>query len=126
MGFCHAGVSFVKLVRPLLLLMGWVMVSACQSQTWLPPSVDRMRFEPAAQEHRILNAPTIKLVSRDDAAQFCASLTGIPIHQRQQPMACAYWSVSRQECTIVTPVHTMTNYIGHELRHCFEGAFHSN
>jgi hypothetical protein len=24
----------------------------------------------------------------------------------------------------VTPIETGFNYLGHELRHCFEGAFH--
>jgi hypothetical protein len=39
-------------------------------------------------------------------------------------MACAFWNTKRKECSIVTPIETGFNYLGHELRHCFEGAFH--
>lgn len=95
--------SFSAHLRAIWLVMGLIVADSSQCQEWRPPMVDRTRFKPAAGDQRILNTPIIKLVSRADAAQFCSGITGIPINAQQQPMACAYWNISRQECTIVTP-----------------------
>lgn len=89
-----------------------------------PPAVDRSRFEPMSEEDRIMNQVKVKYAVREDGYEFCSRITGIPIRFNSQPMACAFWNVRRRECTIVTPPQTGYNYIGHELRHCFEGAFH--
>ncbi len=89
-----------------------------------PPAVDRTRFEPLVAEDRIMEPVKIKYAVRNDGHEFCSRITGIPIRFNSQPMACAFWNVRRKECTIVTPPQTGYNYIGHELRHCFEGAFH--
>lgn len=89
-----------------------------------PPLVDQARFEPLPPEKRILNDPKIKLLARKDGYEFCSRITGIPISPVSRPMACAYWNVKRRECTVVTPELTGFNYVGHEIRHCFEGAFH--
>lgn len=93
-------------------------------RTFRPPLVDQMRFEPLSPEQRILNDPKIKFVARKDGYEFCSRITGIPISPTSRPMACAYWNVKRRECTVVTPEVTGFNYMGHEVRHCFEGAFH--
>lgn len=89
-----------------------------------PPLVDRVRFEPLLPEQRLINEPKVKLLARKDGYEFCSRITGIPISPTSRPMACAYWNVKRKECTVVTPEVTGFNYVGHELRHCFEGAFH--
>lgn len=89
-----------------------------------PPLVDRVRFEPLLPEQRMLNEPKIKVLARKDGYEFCSRITGIPVGPTSRPMACAYWNVKRGECTVVTPEVTGYNYLGHELRHCFEGAFH--
>lgn len=89
-----------------------------------PPLVDQARFEPLPPERRILNDPKIRFISRKDGYEFCSRITGIPISPTSRPMACAYWNVKRRECTVVTPDVTGFNYVGHEVRHCFEGAFH--
>jgi hypothetical protein len=89
-----------------------------------PPAVDRSRFVPLPEEARIMSHVKIKYAVRADGYEFCSRITGIPIRFNSQPMACAFWNVKRRECTIVTPLQTGFNYIGHELRHCFEGAFH--
>jgi hypothetical protein len=91
---------------------------------FLPPAVDRMRFVPLSPEQRMLNEPKIKYLARKDGYEFCARITGIPISLTSRPMACAFWNVKRKECTVVTPEVTGYNYVGHEIRHCFEGAFH--
>jgi hypothetical protein len=89
-----------------------------------PPQVDRVRFEPMPPEQRLLNEPKVKLLARKDGYEFCSRITGIPIGPSSRPMACAFWNVKRRECTVVTPEVTAFNYVGHEVRHCFEGAFH--
>lgn len=89
-----------------------------------PPQVDTVRFEPMPVEQRVLKEPRVKYLPRRDGYEFCARITGIPIGAFSRPMACAFWNVRRNECTVVTPELTAYNYIGHELRHCYEGAFH--
>lgn len=89
-----------------------------------PPAVDRTLFEPMPVEQRIMQAPRVKYLPRKDGYEFCSRITGIPMSLWSRPMACAYWNVRRGECTVVTAEVTTFNYIGHELRHCFEGAFH--
>ena len=89
-----------------------------------PPLVDRVRFEPLPPGQRLINEPKVKLLARKDGYEFCSRITGIPIGPSSRPMACAFWNVKRRECTVVTPEVTGFNYVGHEVRHCFEGAFH--
>jgi hypothetical protein len=103
------------------------LVSPSEQATVLrfsPPGVDRGRFVPLAEDDRIMSPVKVKYAVRPDGHEFCSRITGIPIRFNSQPMACAFWNVKRRECTIITPVQTGFNYIGHELRHCFEGAFH--
>lgn len=89
-----------------------------------PPMVDRVRFEPLLPEQRNIAEPKVKVLARKDGYEFCSRITGIPVGPSSRPMACAYWNVKRGECTVVTPEVTGFNYLGHEVRHCFEGAFH--
>ena len=89
-----------------------------------PPAVDRARFETLPLEQRVLQEPKVKYLPRKDGYEFCARVTGIPVSPNSRPMACAFWNVRRNECTVVTPETTAYNYLGHELRHCFDGGFH--
>ncbi len=40
--------------------------------------------------------------------------------------ACAFWEIRDDVhyCTIVVPTNSNNDIIGHETRHCFQGAFH--
>lgn len=89
-----------------------------------PPQVDRVLFEPLPADQRQIEAPKVRYFARKDGYEYCSRITGIPIGPNSRAMACAFWNVRRKECTVVTPELTTYNYIGHELRHCFEGAFH--
>ena len=89
-----------------------------------PPEVDRSRFETLPPEQRVLQSPKIKYLARKDGYEYCSRITGIPVSPNSRPMACAFWNVRRNECTVVTPELTGYNYLGHELRHCFDGGFH--
>ena len=107
-----------------LLLLSLLSLTACETTTMRPPQVDMVRFVPALDTKRILNEPKVKYLVRTDGYEYCARITGIAVTPTSRPMACAFWNVRRKECTIVTPMTTGFNYLGHELRHCFEGAFH--
>jgi hypothetical protein len=92
--------------------------------TMVPPAVDQVRFAPMPSGQRTIDEPRTRFLTRQDGHEYCARITGIPVTPTSRPMACAFWNVKRKECTIVTPMETGYNYLGHELRHCFEGAFH--
>lgn len=92
--------------------------------TMVPPAVDQVRFTPLPLGKRTIEEPRTKFLPREDGHDYCARITGIPVTPSSRPMACAFWNVKRRECTVVTPMVTGYNYLGHELRHCFEGAFH--
>lgn len=89
-----------------------------------PPAVDLVAFTPLPEEKRVIREPTIKYLVRHDGSEYCARITGHPVTPTSRPMACAFWNTRRKECSIITPPETGYNYLGHELRHCFEGAFH--
>jgi hypothetical protein len=93
-------------------------------ETFQPPAVDQARFIPLPESQRVIAQPKLKYLVRQDGFEYCARITGIPVTATSRPMACAFWNVHRKECSVVTPLETGYNYLGHELRHCFEGAFH--
>lgn len=111
--------------RPVL---SWVLAGAAAvlagCQTMKPPAVDLTRFTPMPVPQRVIDEPRVKYLARADGYEYCARITGLPVTPTSRPMACAFWNVRRKQCTIVTPLESGFNYLGHELRHCFEGAFH--
>ena len=109
-------------LRSLLVLPVLSVLTACQ--TMQPPAVDLVRFTTLTVSKRVIDQPKIKYLVRQDGYEYCARITGIPVTPTSRAMACAFWNVRRKECTIVTPMETGYNYLGHELRHCFDGAFH--
>jgi len=98
------------------------LLAGCE--TIQPPAVDMVRFVPLPESQRVINQPKLKYLVREDGHEYCARITGIPVTPTSKPMACAFWNVRRKECSVITPLQTAYNYLGHELRHCFEGAFH--
>jgi hypothetical protein len=113
----------MTVLRKIILLLSLVFLASC-AYVWQPPSVDLEIFKPAPHDSRILDAPIVSLVIKSNAHEFCSKMIGMRMNGQHKPMACAYWNVLKNECTIVTPPNTATNYVGHELRHCFEGPFH--
>ncbi len=72
------------------------------------------------------NGVKIRWEAREDVAAYCAQTLGMDKERAfsTPPLACAIWSRSAQECTVVTGKVTTHVALGHEVRHCFEGAFH--
>lgn len=125
-GFCLSLMAIMCFTQPVHALTQDIndMPDAVFVRKFIPPLVDRVRFEPLPPEQRQIMEPKVKVLARKDGYEFCSRITGIPVSPYSRPMACAYWNVKRAECTVVTPEVTGFNYLGHELRHCFEGAFH--
>lgn len=109
---------------PFRMLMAAVLLGLAGCQTVKPPVVDTLRFVPLPVQGRVIDEPRVKYLARADGHDYCARITGLPVTRTSRPMACAFWNVRRKQCTIVTPLETAYNYLGHELRHCFEGSFH--
>jgi hypothetical protein len=64
---------------------------------------------------------------RPDASEVCAKLSKkSQVANGPAPVACAIWTVTKKHCTIITTANPNHVVLGHELRHCFEGHFHSN
>jgi len=66
----------------------------------------------------------ITWIAVDDPTSECKRL--LPKDQAFHPVvaACASWDFEKRKCTIVTGKPTSHQVLGHEVRHCFEGAFH--
>lgn len=107
-----------------VLCAGLMVVCLAGCETFQPPMVDQVRFVPQAPPQRVIAQPKLKYLVRQDGFEYCARITGIPVTPTSRPMACAFWNTRRKECSVITPPETGYNYLGHELRHCFEGAFH--
>jgi ABC-type dipeptide/oligopeptide/nickel transport system permease component len=110
----------------LLLLMTWVL-TACQTMPGDVSSHELEMFTPQAAKQRIMNEVKVRWDVREDVAEYCAKAMKMGPDQAYftRPLACAIWNRRAQECTIVTGAQTNHLALGHELRHCFEGHFHS-
>ena len=105
-----------------------VLLGACQSMggTYLAAS-EVQQFSPLPQDKRIMNTVKVRWEVREDAQTFCANALRMDKSTAYftPPLACTLWNVKKSECTIVTGPSTSHLALGHELRHCFEGHFHS-
>ena len=89
------------------------------------PAHEYAEFTPLDSSQRQMNKIKMTLEVREDAAEFCKQRQldkGVSVQGTH--IACAVWSVQRQECRIVTGKLVSHVVLGHEMRHCFEGHFH--
>jgi len=115
--------AWMRRLSPVLSLF----LVACQSVNGdFVHKAELSEFTPIPVQNRIMNAVKLRWEVRDDVAAYCAAATGMGKERAYNtpPLACAIWSVSAKECTIVTAKVTTHLALGHELRHCFEGHFH--
>lgn len=102
-------------------------LSACST---LPDNISMHEvesFTPVPVSKRSMNEVKVHWEVREDVAEYCAKSMKMGAEQAYltPPVACASWNKRTQECTIVTGTRTNHVALGHELRHCFEGHFHS-
>ena len=105
-----------------------VLLGACQSMGGRTLAASEgQEFHPLPQDKRIMNTVKVRWEVRPDVQTFCAKAMRLDKSTAYftPPLACAMWNVARSECTIVTGPMTSHLALGHELRHCFEGHFHS-
>jgi hypothetical protein len=63
---------------------------------------------------------TVQLIRADDAQLTCTKMSGASIGQHIE--ACALPSITH--CTIYMLPNASNDLLGHETRHCFDGAWH--
>lgn len=89
------------------------------------PAHEYAEFTPLPQTQRPMSQVKIAWEVRDDASDYCKQRQlNKGVLAEGQHVACAIWSVQRQECRIVTGPVVSHVVLGHEMRHCFEGHFH--
>ena len=115
-----------------LLLLGAAFVMAvltgCAStQGASLPMSELESFTPIPASARDMNDVKVRWEVRQNVAEFCGRAAKITTAQAMftPPLACAVWNVASKECVIVTGPQVSHVALGHELRHCFEGNFHS-
>ena len=86
--------------------------------------IDVVGFKPKSAEDRVMNNPRVSIIYVDDIDAFCKRKVGMMFRSGQRYMACAQWFTDAEECRIYISHRYAFEYLGHELRHCFEGHFH--
>jgi hypothetical protein len=99
------------------------LLAGCQTI----PAHEYEPFDPLSVDKRIMNEVRIRWEVREDVADVCAKAIQMGKEQAYftPPVACAVWDVQKQKCTVITGAKTTHVALGHEVRHCFEGRFHS-
>ena len=81
-------------------------------------------FKPMPADARVMNRVKLTWEVRQDVSEYCKSQSkGSPL-QLVEPIACAVWTKTTNECKIITGPNPNHLVLGHEVRHCFEGHFH--
>ena len=62
-------------------------------------------------------------LSMDDLQRKCASITDKRISENSKFLGCAAPTTTGQ-CVVFTATTTSHQVLGHEVRHCYQGAFH--
>lgn len=62
-------------------------------------------------------------MSHEDLQKKCANLTDKKISENSKFLGCAAPTTTGQ-CVIFTSTKTTHQILGHEVRHCYQGAFH--
>lgn len=105
------------MTRIISLLLACAAMTGCAVKLDIPP-------EHAFTPKKVIDTTTITWVAADDPTTECKRR--FPNRMAWHPIvpACAGWDFQRHTCTIVTGTTTTHQILGHEVRHCFEGAFH--
>ena len=121
-----AGLMDVRRWVLLASIAALAVLTGCASTQPSIPLSELDSFQAMPESQRVLNRVRVRWEVRDDVSQVCNQKMSSLGAQKVQtaPIACAIWSVNTQECTIITARQVNHVTLGHELRHCFEGAYH--
>jgi hypothetical protein len=113
---------FVAVARSLSLMACTLQVAAC-SHIVIVPAEEYKYFEAKKPSLRIIEAPKIFFSFANNTDIICETLIG-KLQTNERYLGCAHWQPSAQKCTVFVPPNIENVILGHEVRHCFEGAFH--
>lgn len=66
---------------------------------------------------------TVRIIASDNPTLECREKFKTPL-QQYITYGCASWDWNTKECTVIISKNSTHQILGHEIRHCFEGAFH--
>jgi hypothetical protein len=94
-----------------------VFLSGCTVVTHIP---EEFAFYPVP----VVQGVEVTWIVADNTTDKCKKLFPEKMQSYPHIPACAGWSHEAKTCVIVTGKVTTHQILGHETRHCFEGAFH--
>jgi hypothetical protein len=109
-------------VQKLFLITLSVFMMSCSS-VFVVPLEEYEYFDAKQYSLRSIEAPKISFIFSNDSAKACEKLMG-RLEINKKYLGCANWQKSEGTCTVFVPYFVQNVILGHEIRHCFEGAFH--
>lgn len=110
-----------------LILALFLLIPSCAS---IPGSESLFDGKPVVYENHIIRSNILWIMyeTRWEVKEACEAL-GLRANKGYQIMACALHDLSNGTCTIYAKIPEFVNdrdttFLGHEMLHCFMGAFH--
>ncbi|WP_341686312.1 hypothetical protein [Limnohabitans sp.] len=120
------------IIKTTVVLFSSLNLLACSSLSTLS-SHEYEDFIALESNQRVINVATVTWQAVDNATETCRQIMLRGQSKEESdwayitpPLACSVWSPSKKTCTILPAKRTNHTILGHELRHCFEGQFHSH
>ena len=110
------------IIQKLFLIALSVFTTSCSS-IFVVPSEEYEYFNAKQEFLRNIEAPNISFVFTNDSSKVCEKLVG-RLEVNKKYLGCAHWQKAEGKCTVFVPQFVQNVILGHEIRHCFEGAFH--
>ena len=110
------------IIQKLFLIALSVFTTSCSS-VFVVPSEEYEYFDAKQSSLRNIEAPNVSFVFANDSSKVCEKLVG-RLEANKKYLGCAHWQKAEGKCTVFIPQFVQNVILGHEIRHCFEGAFH--
>lgn len=105
-----------------LLFIVLLQLAACS--TVIKHPIDVEMFDAKPVQSRVIQAPNVTVELVSDVHAICERQVGAKAGLGQRYQGCATWYMAAKRCVVTLGHKPDLTYLGHELRHCFEGAFH--
>ena len=92
-------------------------LTGCQSWVVAPGGGNVLRLPAGYTQEKAVELNVLKEDELQRAK--CA-----PMINQGKLLGCAFWTYDGKKCQIYVTEGTSQEVLGHELRHCYEGAFH--
>ena len=104
-----------------------ILVAMCSAFFAYGTTIKDDPYEVFDISKKMYDSAEVRILTVDDVSNRCQQesnkrgLGGFPY----KVYACTFWNDGgSKRCTIVLPKRTNMHQLGHEIRHCFLGAFH--